>query len=187
MIHGNKHQLPASKDGKGHYVPILNAIQGQFDAMLSHHCKVLVVRVDLHTKYYVQDNRLLSDFVDQLKRSFKTHLGQHRLGYIWCREQGEIGGLHYHLALLLDGNKNQTSYKIIEIIEEIWYRWEQKHCYTPKNCYYVMKRGDSESYIDAFMRVSYLAKVATKEERPPTTNDYSSSRIKPKVNLGVVA
>ncbi|WP_415887690.1 inovirus-type Gp2 protein [Neptuniibacter sp. QD37_6] len=187
MINGVEYHLPDSKAGKGHYAGALDTIQGQFDAMLSYHCKMLVVRVDLKMKYFTESNKMLSDFWDALKRPFASRLNQNRFGYIWCREMGESGGHHYHVVLLLDGNKHQTSYKIIEIVEEIWMRWGQPKPYTPKNCYYMVQRGDTEAYLDAFNRASYLAKVATKEGLPPRKNKYNGSRLKPKVDLGVAA
>lgn len=187
MINGVEYYLPHSKAGKGHFDRALKTIQGQFDAMLSYHCKVLVVRVDLRMKYFTESNKMLSDFWDELKRTLDSRLGQKRLGYVWCREKGEMGGHHYHVALLLDGNKHQTSHKIIDIVEEIWERWGQPKPRTPDNPYYMVYRHDTESYLDAFNRVTYLAKVATKENLPQRKNKFSASRLKPKVNLGVAA
>lgn len=187
MIHGVEYYLPNSKAGKGHFDRVLKATQGQFDAMLSYHCKMLVVRVDLRMKYFTESNELLSDFWDELKRTLASRLNQKRLGYIWCREKGESGGHHYHVALLLDGNKHQASHQIIPIVEEIWGRWGQPKPRTPKNCYYMVLRDDTESYLDAYNRVSYIAKVATKEDLPPLKNKFSASRLKLKVNLGIAA
>ncbi len=180
MINGIEHQLPASMKTMGRYEPILDTSIGQFDAMLSHHCKVMVVRLDLHMICFTKDNIVMSQFMQKLKKKLKNKFNQSRVGYIWCREHAEAKAQHYHLALMLDGNKNQKPHSIIKLAEEIWVGWDHPKPYTPKNCYYIVKRGDQAAYLDALDRMSYLAKVATKGNRPPSTNDYGSSRIKPK-------
>lgn len=180
MVNGTDYQLPASMKGEGHYERILTAIQGQYDAILSHHCKVLVVRIDLHMRYYTPKSQLLSEFFPKLKKKLKKRLQQNRVGYIWCREQATASAQHYHIALMLDGNKNQKPHSIIALVEEIWQGWQQPKPYTPKNCYYLIKRDDEKAYFEAFDRMTYLAKVATKGNRAPSANDFNYSRLKPK-------
>ncbi len=104
-----------------------------------------------------------------------------RLGFIWCREQEHSHAQHYHCVFILDGNKTRHPHRHIEQIEGLWEERQLGSVYTPKNCYIVLKRGDDEAYQRLFDRLSYLAKVATKNLRAPATNDYSTSRIKPKL------
>lgn len=179
MINGKALWLPPSKQGKGHYLPILEALVGQLDAMLSHHCKVLVFRLDLHLYQGSDDNAVLSAFIRRY-RSWAERQGHHHIGFIWCREQHSSTAQHYHCAFMLDGNKHRHPHRIIEAIERLWRDRELGYVHTPKRCYKLLKRDDSATYQQVFNRCSYLAKVATKQQRLPTTNDYSASRIKVK-------
>lgn len=176
-------KLPLSKGGKGHYLEILEKIKDQIDAMLSHHSKVLVVIVGLHLHEWTPDNEVMSTFLRRLKTLLKAKkVGLKRVGHTWCREQDASDCQHYHFALIVDGNKFCRSHNLVKLIERTWEHWG---CfpkpYTPKNCYYRISRGCEGSYRRAFTRLSYFAKVATKGQRPESTNDYSTSRIRFKV------
>lgn len=179
VINGKALQLPISKQGKGHYLPILQITVDQLDAMLSHHCKVLVLRLDLRLHMGSPDNRVMSSFIHRYRNSLQNK-GFKRIGYVWCREQDTSHAQHYHCVFLLDGNKARHPHNIIKAIEHLWEDWELGSVYTPGKCYRLLKRDDSDGYQTLFERLSYLAKVATKSNRAVTTNDYSASRIKPK-------
>jgi hypothetical protein len=179
MMNGRALQLPASKGGKGHYQPILASIVGQLDAMHSYHCKLLVIRLDVHLYDGTHDNKVLSDLMRRY-RKWTTRKGYERLGYVWCREQETGKAQHYHLALILDASKTRHPHHHIEQIEHLWHTRELGSVYTPTNCYTVLKRGDKLAFQKLFNRLSYLGKVASKASRPMLTNDYSSSRFKPK-------
>jgi len=183
-IHGHDLALPRSKSGLGHYFPILEKTVEQLDSMLSYHCKVLVVRVDLHLYEAAVDNKLMSDFIRRLKKRLKSQ-GHKRVGYIWCREQQTSDVPHYHFALIVDANKSRHPRHLIELIEYFWETWGNVKPYTPKNCYGIIKRDNSRAYEKQFKRLSYLSKVATKDLREKTTNDYSTSRIKKNLLLNV--
>lgn len=169
--------------GQGCYREILLAIAGQMEAMLSYHSRVFVTRFDLHLSEYKGDNRLLSRFMDKLKRHLLGVYGMKRIGFIWAREQEKAKQHHYHVALLLDGNKIRTSGKLLDWIDEKWQQRNQPKVYVPKNCFYMVKRASSPSFDKAFYRLSYLAKKRGKGYRPNAVNDYSTSRIKPRVIL----
>lgn len=179
VINGKYLQLPASKGGKGYYQPILERTVDQLDAMLSHHCKLLAFRLDFHLNDGTVNNHLLSEFIRRYRKWAKRQ-GYSRLGFIWCREQVSGTAQHYHCVFILDGNKTRHPHRHIRQIERLWDAFQLGSVFTPKNCYYVLKRGDDAAYQRLFDRISYLAKVATKSIRPATTNDYSTSRIKPK-------
>lgn len=169
--------LKTSKQGKGHYLPILEKTVEQLDAMLSYHCKILVVRLDLHVFIASIDNELISEFIRRF-RSWANRQGHKRVGYIWCREQDKSQVQHYHCAFFLDANRNRHSHYIIQAVERLWGYWESGTVYTPNGCYYVVKRDDMAAYQQVFNRLSYLAKVDTKQKFQNTTNDYSTSRLK---------
>ena len=67
-INGQAFTLPYSKGGKGHYYEILQKIVDQTDAMLSHHCKVLIFRIDLHLYDDTANSEQLSRFFRRLKK-----------------------------------------------------------------------------------------------------------------------
>ncbi|MEH6580122.1 MAG: inovirus-type Gp2 protein [Amphritea sp.] len=180
VVAGREFVLADSMKGAGHYLQILQRSADQLDAMLSHHCKVLVVRIDLHLKNYTATNKPITDFFRKLRKKVTLKFGQARMGFIWCREHEEAAAQHYHLVLILDGNKNRHPQRVIELIEEIWTGWGHPKPYTPKGCYYLVRRDDSDAHLSAFGRISYLAKVATKGKRPKATNDYGASCIRPK-------
>ena len=177
-INGHSLQLPRSKAGEGHYWEILRAIVTQLDSMQARHSRLLVVVLGLSVWEYTPDNALLSRFFRKLRKRVRSKFGQGQLGYIWCREQDASDKQHYHLTLILNGNKNRHPKRIIELVEEIWGGWNQPKLHTPKHCYYLLKRGDERQLQNVFNRLSYIAKVATKGARPKTTNDYGSSRFK---------
>jgi len=174
--------LPVWGGKKGKFTHILEAIYHQMNNMLSHHSRVLLVRSDLHLHDYTQNSELLSDFIRKLRKRLKAKYKLTRLGYIWVRERNISNNTkqaqHYHLALMLDGNKVQHPGNIHKLIESIWQNWDQPKPFTPKNSYYKIQRGNQHQFNNAFKRCSYFAKVVTKEDKAPQTNHYSASRIK---------
>lgn len=175
------HQLNINaNDKRGCFVEILESTKQQIDAMLSHHCKVLVIRIDLHVNRYQPDNTLISNFVRKLRKKLNTKYNLSRLGYIWVREQERAKHQHYHFALLIDANKIRYPKKVITIIEDIWQKWLLPKPFTPGHCYYLVHRGDNTAYQEAFYRLSYMAKERGKGYKAKTANDFSTSRIRPK-------
>lgn len=175
------HQLSIKANGKrGCFIEILESTKQQMDAMLSHHCKVLVIRIDLHVNHYQPDNILISNFVRKLRKKLNAKYNLSRLGYIWVREQERAKHQHYHFALLIDANKIRHPKKVINLIEDIWQKWQLPKPFTVKNCYYLIRRGDDTAYQKAFNRLSYMAKERGKGYKAKTANDFSTSRIRPK-------
>ncbi len=161
----------------GCYVEILERIKQQIDAMLSYHSRILVIRVDLHTASYQPDNQMMSAFIRKIRKRLSNKHGLKRMGFVWVREQEKAKSQHYHLALFIDANKVRHPHHIILGIEAIWQSWLNPKPFTPKNCYYIIKRNDPESIIEPFYRLSYLAKVRGKGYKNKTANDFSTSRI----------
>lgn len=174
-------ELPKSKASKGHYFEVLLSIHRQLQVMLSYHCKVLVVRFDLHLHDFTGCNSPVSKFFRKLHKRLGVSFKQLRFGFVWCREHSEAAAQHYHCAIMLNGNKTQHPHSVLQLIELVWVGWGHPKPFTPKSCFYRVGRGDEEVYRRAFKRLSYLAKVDTKGKRPATTADYGSSRLKPKL------
>ena len=152
------------------------------NAMLSHHCKILVYRLDLHPYESDTTNKEVSAFVRQYRQRLKRSLGINRLAYLWCREQNKSDKQHYHVAFMVDANKHQHPNLLIEMAKLYWEERDIGTLFIPKNCYQLVKRGDSKTYQSVFNRLSYLAKVFSKGKKAANTNDFEGSRIKPKTD-----
>lgn len=179
-INGN--MLPTNpSDPQGCYFEMLEALNSQLEAMLSHHSRVLVVRVDLKVPAYTPGNTAFSNFMRKLVKKLRRHTKGARVGYLWAREQEKAKRQHYHLALFLDHHQFPNArYAINHCIEPMAEAWEWPKPYTPKNCFSVVSRGDWESKAKAFYRVSYLCKVRGKGYKAKAANNYGRSNIKPK-------
>jgi hypothetical protein len=171
--------LPYSKAGKGHYLEILQRIVEQLDVMLEYHCKLLIFRVDLHLHDEVDTSEQLSRFFRRFKKGLKG-LGHIRVGYIWCREQDNASKPHYHLAVIVNGNINQNPHYLVETVRHYWTDWQVGTVWQPSKSFYRLPRGDLCIYQEVFDRLSYLAKVDTKGNKPKPANDYGGSRLKSK-------
>ncbi len=170
---------------QGCYVEILEKMHEQLQAMQSHHGKVLVMLTIFHVNDYTGTNELFSRFMRKLVKRLKKSYEFKRVGYLWVREHGQAASQHYHLALFLDGNKVRRSNEVFELCVSIWEGWNQpRPAFPAKRSYYMLKRNDGKTYRDVFYRLSYLAKTRTKEHKPKSTNDYSTSRLKPKLTRG---
>ena len=168
-------------DEQGCYLEMLLALKSQFDAMLSYHSRVLPIRVDIKVPSYTPDNKLFSDFMRKLRKKIKRKDKAARVGFVWAREMEKAKRQHYHLVILLNQHVfNNSAYVIHSCVEPICEGWEWPKPYTPKNCYYVIKRGNQESYNTAFHRASYLCKVRGKGYKSKAANDYGRSHFKEK-------
>lgn len=176
-INGSIRSLKYAKGGQGYYLEILERIDDQMRAMLSHHGKVLFVRLDFHLYDYTPDNETYSNYIRRLRKWLLGN-GHKRLGYVWAREQAAAKSQHYHSVFMLNGNLNRHPYHLIEKAEYYWQEWDLGTVYTPENSYKLVNRDDEESFNFFYKRAAYLAKVGSKGKKALPSNDYSSSRIK---------
>ena len=142
------------------------------------HSKVLFIRFDLHYPFSypsVSDNKDISSCMAYVIKKYK------RLGlcpaYIWVREQNYSEHPHYHVALLLDGQKIHGYHHVFVTVEAAWERTLGcpvrgcvHHCTDPNDIHSngIMLRRDDTGY-DACMQkilniLSYLAKSYTKPD-----------------------
>lgn len=177
---GRSLELPMSKSNQGHFLPILAKIDDQVSAMLSHHSKVLVYRLDFRLYDYTESNEVMSSFLRRYSKTLRRISNINRVAYLWCREQHKADHQHYHAAFIVDGNKHQRPGLLIDQAKTHWEDRDIGTLSIPKQCYTMLRRGDDEAYQRVFERLSYLAKVFSKGARGDTVNDYSTSRIKPK-------
>lgn len=167
----------ASK-GQGCFVEILDAIESNLSSMLSYHSKVFLVQFVVHCHDYEERNKgvskLMAVFKKRLSCKYKC-----RVTGGWVRETGKSSVQHYHVALMLDGNKVKWGSKIRELVIEIL---ETRNYPRPSFAnHHMVFRNNPQSLQNAFYHLSYLAKTRSKSDRLPTTNDYSFGRLRPRL------
>jgi len=165
--------------GQGCFVEILRATESNLTAMLSYHCKVLVVQFVVHCYEYEPKNHGVSDLMRVVKKRLSSKYRRCRVAGGWVRETGKSGIQHYHVALFIDGNKVRWNSGIQDLINEILdTRNYPRSSFSPSH---MVHRDDEDGLRKAFYHLSYLAKTRSKWARLPSTNDYSFSRIRPKM------
>lgn len=175
---------------------ILNEIERQFDYAEETKSKVFFMRYDIRFPegYTHSDNGVFRAF----QSKFMKNLSRKGLNpqYIAVREQSREKHQHYHVALLLDGQKTQSIHNHIQTAERLWdstLRLPEKEngygliddCTTGRNggkqVNGVMLRPDDpdmeKKKDDCFRRASYLAKTNTKGNAPKGQREVFSSRI----------
>ncbi|UDQ99430.1 inovirus-type Gp2 protein [Lentisphaerota bacterium WC36G] len=161
---GDRKKLPC-------YISILEKIEALMNQAVAKHSKVLFFRMDLRfpdQSYYTDHNNILSNFLESFMRNLERQgLDPH---YIWVREQNSSFNPHYHVVIMLNGHKTQSSYKHIKIANKLWsknlgfadiYYGLLYHCNDFMSQVMIM-RNKIETFNDAFYWASYLAKTHSK-------------------------
>lgn len=161
----------------GVYLGAMTSIMRQLHCILDYHSKILVIRFDLRLYVYTADNEVISRFNELLHRWLRRNYGMKRLGFCWAREMENSDKQHYHYALMLNGHKVRHPSKILEQAKLYWDEYIQGSFFVPENCYYFIQRHDKEAMQNVIFRLSYLAKVNGKENRPDQTKRFGSSRL----------
>ena len=175
--HYNGHKINTdSESGLACDTRILNAIERTLETGLQASSKAFVMRYDVRLPQTIEDtsNKVFMSF----QADFCKHLTRKGLKpkYVAVREGDSSTNPHYHVALVLDGQKTQNPYGHLQKAEETLARKldlapEVNHglihaCdkdyngQKQPNSYMVLR--DGKNYDDAFYRLSYLAKVSTK-------------------------
>jgi len=179
-INGKVLPILTSGIGKGCYVEMLTAIEREMTAMLSNHNKVLMFRIDVHVNNYTDNNTVISTLLRRYKRWAMEYYDTKRIAHVWCREVETAKKQHYHLFLMIDGNKVQTTDYLFDKFNDIALN-SNLHAWLPENPYYRVKKDDMLAYSEAFKRASYLAKQRGKKIKGERANSYSASRIQPRL------
>ncbi len=176
LIHGKEFEVPNGH--LGWYPKILYRFVDQLDAMLSSNRCVMVIRADLRLGFSTQDNKIMTTFWRRLSKTLKKRYPQLKLGYIWVREQERAKHQHYHIMIMVDKDLIHYSNTITTAIIKVWKNLSGSQAHIPKNCYYSVKRNDTDSFLKPVERASYLAKSRGKGYRSKQTKDYGSSRLR---------
>lgn len=172
---------------------ILDRINGILRHSTKKHNKVFCTRFDLHyPKVYhaPADNKHIQTFSSKFNKQLKRD-GLDPV-FIWVRERSREKRQHYHLAVMCNGNKIQFPHKINNLATRHWQQTigsdnEGLVTYCNKSrdgesqiSSYNIRRGSEDydkTYDECFHRLSYLAKVNTKETDLNGTRRYGGSKI----------
>lgn len=161
----------------GIYSDMAKKMIGQLNTMLIHHSKVHIIRFDLRMYEFTPNNTVITKFNRILFKWLKRKYTLKRIGFLWCRETETAKQQHYHYALMIDGHKVRHPFEILKKVKSIWETQLQGSQYTPRKCYYNIKRDVPASVQSAVWRLSYLAKARGKRYKPAQTKNYGTSRI----------
>lgn len=136
--------------------------------------RVLMVRFDLHQQSATDTSERVSKFFKNLIRWAKKHYDTDYVGYYWTREQERAKHQHYHVYVLIDGDKCRSGTRVWQKAKDYWR--------DPRGGYHVTKPkhkmlDSADSLADAVHWASYLAKARGKGYRPAQAKDYGASRL----------
>lgn len=164
------------------YTHQMKKIIEQVENMLTWHHRVLIVVFDLHVDAFSLTNKKMSALVEKARHYLNKNYAIKRFGYCWCREQNISDKQHYHVAVMLNGSNIRHPQKLLKSLIKIWKDIvPEGMLYTPNNCYYTAKRNNDLEKLKAIYRLSYQAKVWTKDKNGAHARDYATSQIKAKV------
>jgi hypothetical protein len=175
---------------------ILTEIERQFEHANNTKSKIFFMRYDIRFPegFNHADNGVFREF----QSKFMKNLSRKGLKpqYVAVREQSKEKHQHYHVALLLDGQKTQSIHNHIATAERLWDSTlglpERENGYGliddcttsregEKQVNGVMLRPDDPEMEakrdECFKRASYLAKTSTKGYAPKGQRELFSSRI----------
>ena len=175
----------------------MQSIENLLWTMTERHSKVLIARLDLRfPKDHNADksNRDFSKTMQAVCQEF-TRKG-YDPQYVAKREQMTSENQHYHVGILLDGNKKRSISAVRETVEKHWARQldipleevQQKALVYPCNKApdgsfrsngRMIKRGSWEQKTDekeSLKQLSYLAKVDSRDVTPSSTKKFFTSQ-----------
>lgn len=170
----------------------LEALRRTLYRTLNDHPRVCAIRFDLRfpRSYFASDemttNLVVTRFLESLKakiahdrecaRQRDPHAHQTNVRYVWAREVGDDDRVHYHVALLLNGDAYFTLGKFesekMNLSKRISSAWASALgmgereasglVNFPDRPLYRVLASDPASVADFFHRASYLCKLKTK-------------------------
>ena len=171
-------------------IPMFRRIQNIYYNLLIHslqrHCKVFVLRIDIHLPQEIAQ-RVITDFNRRFIEKEKN-AGYDPL-YIMVREYSSEKHIHYHMGLFLDGNRTNNPYQHFQnariVLKNICGSYGCINECNDGHRNGIMLERNTVTYNDLFevlIQFSYLAKIKTKEDVPGKTFFYSKVPILPLSN-----
>lgn len=181
----------------------LQRIDETIQGALQDHASIMAVRVDLRLPFQFDGKRqpnwrpVFSKFIASLKAKIATRQAKAKrngkrfhpttVHYVWTREFGQNGNPHYHCVLLFNkqtfrglGDFNPHSGSLYSMISSAWASAlgldrlaADGFVSIPDNPIYQVRR--EERYDDLFYRLSYFAKLFSKQFGLATHN-FGTSR-----------
>ncbi|MGY4002963.1 MULTISPECIES: YagK/YfjJ domain-containing protein [Aeromonas] len=170
---GNHYPINSAKSGC--YTLILRRAIEQLTTMVSIYRRVLFIRLDLHHPQPAPTSEHVSAFIEAARKHVLRRYQTEHMGFLWVREQEHVPRQHYHLVLMLDGDKIRHTGKLLKTLDEIWGR-KGGTTSIPTKPYLLINQP--ELLAESVYRVSYLAKARGKGFRPNGARDFGCSRIK---------
>ena len=176
---------------------ILETIKEHFDYATQTKSKILFMRYDVRFQQG-ECEHCSNELFRTFQANFMKKLSRQGLKpqYVAVREQSREKHQHYHVALLLDGQKTQSIHNHITTAERLWNRTlglpNRENGYgLIDDCTKsragtvqingVMLRRDDPEYeskkADCFRRASYLAKINTKADAFNGNREIMTSRV----------
>lgn len=166
---------PINSAKSGCYTLILQRLIEQIGAMRTIYGRVFFVRLDLHHASPEPTSERISMFIKSARSFTLRRYQTPHMGFLWVREQENAKSQHYHMVLMLDGDKLRHPARLLDELGEIWGRLGGTTS-IPKNPFIFI--DTPELVADAIYRGSYLAKARGKGYRPDGVRDFGCSRIK---------
>ncbi|MGY3857910.1 YagK/YfjJ domain-containing protein [Aeromonas intestinalis] len=144
--------------------------------------RVLIVRLELRNPPEGGDNKAIRAFMDKASKAIRGKY-DHKAGYMWAREQETAKGHHYHVALLLDGDRVMAGQPVFELVEPIWRNMggslaKAKTKKGAENLPYFMMIGRGAAPLtDATYWLSYLTKPRGKGYRADYAQDFGTAQL----------
>ncbi|MBN9409219.1 MAG: inovirus Gp2 family protein [Burkholderiales bacterium] len=187
------HGLPVMQENGPMIMEYLDTLHRVANLALESYSRVFAIRFDLHFPYGMDAsndsiaNSYISRFVDSIKAKIRHHRSlamlrniyahDSEVRFVWAREIGKFGRVHYHVAILLNREAYFTLGKIASRhsnmahrIMESWasalgtkYETALGLVHFPENPVYLFEKGDRSGLEAFFYRASYLCKAGTKE------------------------
>ena len=153
---------------------IMNGILDFIYKLFDRTSKMIAIRLELRMSEWTNDNSSVSHLFKKLKVKVKAHYGKCYMGYVWVREQNESDKQHYHVAVLMDGQKVKHSDTLYKFVKELWI-----YGHVPKGYirFHRVHRALLHDISAMVYHLSYLAKAETKGMRDPAVKDYQISRV----------
>ena len=161
--------------------------------MLSHHSKVLFVRLDIRSPRWSSTplRKIMPRIIESSKRILESkNRGKNCVDMhdVWTAEQKNYEGKeHAHLAIWVNGNAIQNGYRLLDAVEKAVER--QFPGESEGLVHFCESNGEKGILIDrndpyfeqiskwVIYLASYLAKMSTKEHRPKGARFSSASRL----------
>ncbi|MGR5430186.1 YagK/YfjJ domain-containing protein [Vibrio astriarenae] len=161
-------------------IPMLRGGFEQIDKYFSYYSKVTIVLAQLHMKIATKGNEAISQFIKLISSALKAHYQNRYIAYMWAREQSSPDAAqHYHVALMVNGHKCQSSYIIDQLCRKIWGQVTNGgFAFRPRRRMFRLDRYGHDTFLKRFrMRLSYAAKNRTKEHIPKGVRKYGVGQL----------